>query len=275
MDRLRVVSWNIRAGGGRRAEGIVDQLARWAPDAVALSEFRGTPPSRTIAGDLAALGLTYQRTTADAREPRVNALLVAARWPLRRVPVRRAPEDARRWLITRIAAPAEAGGPFALGAMHVPNFVTGRKLPFLDAVHASVRAWRGGPALLVGDTNTGRMGVDEETAVFDRRHHDWMDAMHRRWPDALRHLHGDEERAYTWYSPNGGNGFRLDEAFIGPGLLPRLRSVRHEWGAPAHSGGAAVRREALSDHAALIVDFEVPHSPAGADEDRHPALRSF
>lgn len=259
MTGLRIVAWNIRAGGGRRADGIVEQIARWAPDAVALSEFRGTPPSRAIADALATLGLRYQRTTADARDPRVNALLVAARWPLRRVAVRRAPVDRRRWIMARVAAPADLGGPFALGAMHVPNFVTGRKLPFLDALHASVRAWRGGPALLVGDTNTGRMGVDEETAVFDRRHHDWMDAMHRRWPDALRQLHGDEARAYTWYSPNGGNGFRLDEAFVGPGLLPRLRAVHHEWGVPTGDDGAGnARRDALSDHAALIVDFAPP-----------------
>ncbi|MBM3139549.1 MAG: hypothetical protein FJZ92_04875 [Chloroflexi bacterium] len=56
----------------------------------------------------------------------------------------------------------DAGGPFALGAMHVPNFVSGRKLPFLDALRAVVARWRGGPALLAGDTNTGRIGVDEE-----------------------------------------------------------------------------------------------------------------
>ncbi|MEX2229691.1 MAG: endonuclease/exonuclease/phosphatase family protein [Dehalococcoidia bacterium] len=255
-DALRIVAWNIRAGGGRRADAIVAQLARWRPDAVALSEFRATPPSGAIAEAMRELGLVYQRTTADPRDPRTNALLVAARWPLRRVGVRRAPVDRHRWLLTRVAAPAEAGGAFALGAMHIPNYATGRKLPFLDAVHASVRAWRGGPAVLVGDTNTGRMGVDEETAVFDRRHHDWMDAMHDRWPDALRHLHGDETRVFTWYSPNGGNGFRLDEAFVAPGMLPRLLAVRHEWGAA--SGEAAVtvaRRDALSDHAALILDF--------------------
>ena len=42
---MRIVSWNIRAGGGRRIARIADQIARWAPDVVALSEFRATPPS--------------------------------------------------------------------------------------------------------------------------------------------------------------------------------------------------------------------------------------
>jgi endonuclease/exonuclease/phosphatase family metal-dependent hydrolase len=251
VSGLRVVGWNIRAGGGRRVDAIAGQLARWAPDVVALSEFRGTPPSAALADALAALGLPHQRTTADARDPRANALLVASRWPLRRVTLGRAPREPRRWLLARVAAPADAGGPLAVGALHAPNFATGRKLPFLDATEDVVRRWRGGAALLIGDTNTGRMGVDEESAVFDRRHHEWMEAMHRRWPDAVRHHHGDEARAFTWYSPNGRNGFRLDEAFVAPPLLPRLVDVTTAWGG-ADLGAA---REALSDHAALILDF--------------------
>ncbi len=250
---LRIVGWNIRAGGGRRAVAIADQLARWSPDVVALSEFRATPPSAALAAALAAAGLAHQRTTADPRDPRTNALLLAARWPVRAVGLQRAPAEPRRWLLARVAAPAAAGGPFAVGALHAPNFVTGRKLPFLDALHDVVRAWRGGPALLIGDTNTGRSGVDEESPVFDRRHHDWMEAMHARWPDAFRHHHGDGARAFTWYSPNAGNGFRLDEAFLERRLARRLLDVRYAWGADA--APAAARRDALSDHAALIVDL--------------------
>ena len=42
---MRVVFWNIRAGGGKRVGRIARQLEGWAPDAVALCEFRATPPS--------------------------------------------------------------------------------------------------------------------------------------------------------------------------------------------------------------------------------------
>ncbi len=45
---MRIVSWNIRAGGGRRLRDIADQLERWQPDVVAPSEFRGTAPSTTV-----------------------------------------------------------------------------------------------------------------------------------------------------------------------------------------------------------------------------------
>jgi exonuclease III len=244
---LRIIAWNIRAGGGRRAGAIAGQLARWAPDVAVLSEFRATPPSRALAAALAAAGLAHQLTTADPRRPARNALLVAARWPLRRVRLRRAPAMRARWLVAALGASPR----LIVGTMHVPNRVTGRKYPFLDAVLGCARRWRLGPALLVGDTNSGRRGLDEEVPVFSAREEGWIDALAAcGWRDAFRHLHAGA-RAYTWYSPNGRNGFRIDQAFVNRALLPRLVRARHVWAGPPRRG----RRDALSDHAALLVDL--------------------
>jgi exonuclease III len=137
--------------------------------------------------------------------------------------------------------------------MHIPNSVTGRKYTYHDAVLGVVRAWRRGPALLVGDTNSGRIGLDEEAPVFGPREDGWMRALEgAHWRDAFRQRHG-QALAYTWYSPNGRNGFRLDEAFVNRRLLPRLLDARHEWAASTNGDR---RREAVSDHAALIVELE-------------------
>ena len=141
--------------------------------------------------------------------------------------------------------------PFAIGAMHVPNRVTGRKGAFLNNLLAMAQAWRRGPALIVGDTNTGRIGIDEESPAFDRFEDDWMVAMQKaRWRDAFRHIHS-KELAYTWYSPTKRNGFRLDEGFVNDRLIKRMTDVCHMWGAVEGSS----RRDVLSDHAALILDF--------------------
>ncbi len=245
---VRIVGWNIRAGGGRRWEALAAQLARWTPDVVALCEFRGTPPSATLARALADLGLAHQLRTTDPAAPEANRLLVASRWPLRRIQQRHAPRESGRWLLAGVAAPL----PFALGAMHVPNRVTGQKWSFLASILRVAERWRGGPALLLGDTNSGRPGLDEEVPTFNAREGGWIDALERaRWRDAFRHLRG-EERAYTWYSPNAGNGFRLDQAFLNPGLLALLAAVRYEWG--RRRPGKA-RTTVLSDHAALLVDL--------------------
>ena len=236
-------------------EGIAAQLARWAPDVLALSEFRGTAPSRHLAAMLRESGWTHQRATASDGHPterRENALLVASRWPLRVVRLRHEPGEPRRWLAVRVAVPMTRGGPFTLGALHSPNAVTGRKLPFLNAMLSLARDWRGGPALMIGDTNTGRPQIDEESAVFGERHAQWMESLHAVWPDAHRLRHGDGARAFTWYSPNAGNGFRLDEAFLHPSLAGRLSDVRHAWG-----GDGTGRRDVLSDHAALMLDLAI------------------
>jgi exodeoxyribonuclease-3 len=240
------VAWNIRAGGGRRAEGIVRQLHQWNPDLAILSEFRGTPASQAIARSLAEHGLPHQRSTCSSEHLARNALLVASRWPLRRTRSPRDLTDSERWLRVRVLAPR----PFDVIAVHVPNRVTKRKYPFLDAITDLVASWRAQPAVVVGDTNTGRIGLDEESCAFNAREEQWM--LHIEalgWRDAFRMLH-PRAREFTWYSPNGNNSFRLDQAFVHPALGERLTAVRHVWGE-----GDSKRRDALSDHAAMVLDF--------------------
>lgn len=239
---MRVVFWNIRAGGGFRSDAIARRIGAWGADAVALCEFRGTPPSRELARALAAGGLRHQCTTADPGRPSVNGILLASRWPLRRLRLRGTPAEPCRWLLARILAPE----PLVLGVMHVPNRVSGRKYPYLDAVlRIARRAWSA-PALLLGDTNSGRIGLDEEVPAFNHVEDEWMRRLHDAgWTDAFRHLRGGA-RAYTWYSPNGGNGFRIDQAFLNGALRPRLEGFRYDWGPP---------RRPVSDHAAIVLDL--------------------
>jgi len=245
---MRIVSWNIRAGGGRRIEAIAEQIEAWRADVVALSEFRATTPSRQLAETLSRQGMGFQASTSDPLLPASNRLLVASSWPLRRIRLRPAPDDRGRWCLVAVAAPR----PFALGAMHVPNRDSGRKYTFHAAIVKAVASWRRGPALIMGDTNSGRIGLDEEVPCFGKREDGWIAALEGAgWRDGFRHLHGDT-RFYTWYSPNGRNGFRLDEAYVNRRLLPRLLDTRYEW---AESRNGDRRRDAVSDHAALIVDL--------------------
>jgi len=231
-------------------ELIAEQLRRWRADVVALSEFRATPPSERLKGLVAGYGLRFQASTADSGVPASNRLLVASRWPFRVIRLRDAPLEPGRWCLANVAAPR----PFSLGVMHIPNRVSGRK----DAYHAGVlnvaRSWRRGPALFVGDTNSGRIGIDEEVPVFSKREDGWIAALEEAgWRDGFRLVHGDA-RTYTWYSPNGRNGFRLDQAFVHRSLMPHLVDTRYEWARPNQDD---YRRDAISDHAAMIVELEV------------------
>ena len=56
---------------------------------------------------------------------------------------------------------------------------------------------------------------------------------------------------YTWYS-HRNNGFRLDHAFCSPELVPAIVGLQHAWGRDSEQPN---RRDALSDHAAVIIEF--------------------
>jgi len=121
----------------------------------------------------------------------------------------------------------------------------------MDSVLDVVKQWRGPPAILLGDTNSGCIDIDEESAAFNLTEDRWIKSLNQhQWRDAFRLLHNNR-REFTWYSPNGRNGFRLDQAFIHPALQSRLRNFQHSWG-----GEADKRRDVLSDHAAMILDLE-------------------
>ena len=142
---------------------------------------------------------------------------------------------------------------FTLGALHIHCRATGRKAAFHDAVIAVARRWKRRPAILLGDSNSGLPGLDEEVPCFGPGEQSFFEALAAHgWRDAFRHFRR-HARAYTWYSPNGGNGFRLDQGFVSPALLPSVSQVSHRW-----AGG---RRGGLSDHAALLLDFAEPCGP--------------
>ena len=243
---MRIVFWNIRHGGGLRIAAIARQIAAWEADAVALGEFRGSAPSCQLAQALAEHGLVHQVHTADRARPTRNGLLLASRWPVRRLRSAGPPREPARWLLARVEAPA----PLAVGVMHVPNRAGGRKYPYLDAVLRAARRTWPGPALFLGDTNSGRIGLDEQVPGFNRIEDGWMRGLHEAgWIDAFRHLR-PTARAYTWYSPNGGNGFRIDQAFLNGALHGQLRAFRYDWGRRAR-----VTRRTISDHAAMVLDL--------------------
>ena len=250
-DSLRILSWNIRAGGGKRIKGILDQIQAWQPNIIGLSEFRGTAASQWLADQLADAGFPHQLSSANPEKPPKNALLLASQYPLQQVSLPIMPTNPERWILAQI----ESEPALMVGLMHVPNYTTPTlKYPFLDAVLEMVSAWDQGPALLIGDTNCGKRGIDEEKPLPPKfwREHEWIVGMEERgWIDAFRHIHGDR-REYTWYS-HRNNGFRLDYAFGSPHLTQAITHTHHAWGVDANRPD---RRDGLSDHAALIVDLD-------------------
>ena len=149
---MRLVSWNIRHGGGKNAAAIATQLLAWEPDIVVLCEFRGTSPSQRIAGALAEAGFGHQIDTTDPDEPTRNSLFVATRISLSVLPANEIPIQ-HHFLPTQVANQS-----LTVLATHVPNRGEGPKYDFHDALVEYADAHSETAALLVGDTNTGEVG---------------------------------------------------------------------------------------------------------------------
>ena len=236
---VRLVSWNIQHGGGARVAQLAERIAAWNPDCLVLCEFRGTPPSRKLADQLRLQGLVHQVDTVDAGSPATNGILIAGRYELTPRPQGRL-AGTSRWLPVRVAGPL----PLTLVGFHVPNRDSGIKYEFHEHVVSELTASRDEVGLAVGDSNTGRRGLDEETAFFNAQEDAWFDRLSAAgWHDAFR-VRNPAARVYSWRSTQG-NGFRLDQAFLTEPTMKALRSIRYDWAGP----------NPPSDHAALLVEL--------------------
>ena len=242
---MQIISWNIRHGGGKRIGQIIDQLQAWNADVVALSEFRGSPPSQSIAQALKKSGLVHQVSTTDPQSPTSNRLALCSRVPIRIHPVEGVlAEDGRLLHVTlgdRI--------PLDIIVLHVPNRDEGDKYGFHSAVVDKFQSLAAKNVIALGDTNTGVPGIDEQAPFFNSAEGNWYQQINRvEWCDVWREQN-PESREYTYFH-HTGTGFRIDQLFAPNRLLSNLR-VKYDWGSPAVG-----KLRGPSDHAALIADLD-------------------
>jgi hypothetical protein len=97
----RLVSWNIRHGGGRQISGICDVLLAASADVVVIGEFRENRCGGALRFTLGRAGLHHQQ--AASALPTVSSVLVASRDPLLPHPLEAWPEEASFRLVSVFA----------------------------------------------------------------------------------------------------------------------------------------------------------------------------
>lgn len=231
---MRLLTLNIRHGGGRRMAEIRAGLLRRRADVLVLTEFRNNEAGAHLREGLARAGLLHQAVSQPAA--RVNSVLVAAREAFRVEPHPRLKFDAARLLRVRF-------DKFFLIGVHLPNQKA--KLPHWRALRKLARENAAPPTVFAGDFNTGRNPQDAEGYKYTFAEE--MEALEKLgWVDAWRRLH-PKGREFTWYS-HRQRGFRLDHVFLPPELSPRLSGARFAHG---------FRERGASDHSALIVELDL------------------
>jgi exodeoxyribonuclease-3 len=238
---VRIVTLNLRHGGGARTDAIIAALVRHEADVLVLSEFRANDSGRRVRDRLREAGYPHW---ADGSPPvRTNSVGIASRVPFADIALPLG-ESANRHRIVEVAVHG-----LTLGAVYFP--LNAAKVTFWREEFLPLAAARfGQPYVFVGDWNTGRHFVDEEGATFFAAA-EFAALSDSGWTDAWRSLH-PQERDYSWFS-TAGNGFRLDHAFLSPALAPRLSDARL-----SH----AERLARITDHSALIVELvDEPDAP--------------
>jgi exonuclease III len=241
---LRLLSWNILAGGGSRCAPILEVLRRYDPDIITLQE---TMPGRatSLCDVLGGAGYAYRLSAPLGRHDRGQCVL--SRIPLARVAGPRPPHariNPRGWLEVELV-----GYGLRLAAVYGPP--EGVAIPAYWTAAASWLARRASrPFVMLGDYNAGASYVDAEGYRF-RSGVAFASLADIGLVDLWRQQHGDR-REHTWFSRPGslraGRGFRIDHAFASRAIAESVTSCRYD-----HD----VRTNGWSDHSLLLVDLVV------------------
>ncbi len=228
---LKIISWNIRQGGGSRIRKIMEMLLHEKPSVIVLSEYRNNHSGLHIRQAL--LKHNYRFQICTAARPNDNSVLIASKFACNGLLYPDADE-------VYADAIAEAEFPaFRLWGMYLPHKKKHRLFQFLFKELQSDDK----PAILTGDLNTGLNFIDQKGNSF------WYSEHLKKletigYVDAFRAIHGDKKE-FSWFS-HQGNGFRYDHSYIHESMLPILKDCYyiHAW-----------RQNGISDHSAMVVEL--------------------
>ena len=229
---MRIMTWNARHGGIVIAQRFAEQILRFDPDIVIITDFRNNAAGQTIKEIISSGGLSRHSDVGTLLCE--NSVLLSSKLPfsLKQVPC--------------LGRHAHRGVWARFSEMDVLGFNFPRryeKLPIFDAIYSLDRDALSEATLLIGKFDTGSHYVDEIGATFfASKHFEMMSDV--GWIDAWR-TRNLGKREYSWFS-NTGNGFRVEHAFATPELNKTIERVFYD-----HS----VREQGFSDHSALVVDI--------------------
>lgn len=238
---MRIVSWNINGIRAAATKGLRRWMDRSGADVVALQETRATADQyptgfkrlRAWHRDLVAADkkgysgvATFSRQPADDRWASLNDAAFDAEG---------------RVLFSRFGDLLVVNAYFPNGSgsnrdhSRIPF-----KLAFTDRVFDVLETERaaGRPILVMGDYNTAHRAIDlarpktnRKTSGFTPTECDAFQAiLDRGWTDTFRHVHGDVEGVYSWWSQRFGVrerniGWRIDYILASGGALPLVRDA--------------------------------------------------
>lgn len=227
---LKILSWNIRQGGGTRIIKILSKLSSFNAEVVVLSEYKNNDSGARIRAGLLSAGYRYQYVTAA--RPADNSAAIFSKLACS---AKLYPQADADYPHNVLAAEYEA---FTIFGMYLPHKKHHKLFDFLLDQAKGEK-----PAIMVGDYNSGINHVDQVGKSF--WYEDKLKALDKLgYKDAFRVKHG-QAKEYSWYS-HQGNGYRYDHTYVHESLVPIIKDCYylHDW-----------REEKLSDHSPMVLEL--------------------
>ena len=234
---IRLLSWNILQGGGKRTTDIAARIESLQPDIVTLQEFRGGKTAPIILDVLNRLGLEYQHTVEASASK--NTVMLAANTPFETKPWA-AELDSRLCAQASFEISTSSISSLELFAGHLPQ--KRAQVPYFTTL-GKLNADDFEAAMIIGDLNCGIPFEDSETKSFVNTHL-FQNLLRNGWVDTWRERN-PTSREYTWISARG-NGYRYDHCLANKHTNKLISNVEYI---------QSVREDGLSDHAAMLVEL--------------------
>lgn len=232
----RLLSLNIRHGGGQRILRILEWLEKQNPDFIVLPEWRSSN-DLLLSRSFETQGFNVARFSRNGI--RDNGVLIAAKENIEAKRVTPPTADKGELGLAQCPSVSICAAYFPLGE---------HKRPFFQQLFDLSKRYRKTPFLIVGDINTGNNQMDLSKGATRFACADMFDALMNTYGmiDIWRREHGADAQEWTWHSVK--NGFRIDHAISNQAFLDQFQNIQCRYDQEPREAG-------LTDHSALVMDF--------------------
>jgi exodeoxyribonuclease-3 len=254
---MKLVTWNIQSGGGKRIVDICNSITEFDCDFIALTEFRNTN-EHLISACLEEKGLIFQQSAFPDKNE--NGVYIASRYAFEIIDAGDF-IDTQRWIsiylpdldcnILSVHVPGATDSKFDANGYGISG--DKRKEIFWQKI-IDYAVQNKNKTIMLGDFNTGLL-QDAQGTPFKLSKY-MQQLLDLGFIDTWRYLNA-EISDYTWYwkrrnKENGTssdyNGFRLDYVYASPDLKSSIKNVNH-----IHH----VRENKISDHSAIVCELDL------------------
>jgi exodeoxyribonuclease III len=230
---FKLISLNVRNGGGTRVAAICQFLGRHKPDVIVLTEWRESTSGRNFIAWIESQGLHYARLNDGST---ANGVFLAARIPFQVMTMTPHGSAPGVLMLARFQSWTLLASYFPQGAFKARFFTACAEIA---VAHAET------PFTIIGDLNTGNQLVDKSAGGARYFCAEGFDALTSKASlvDLWRRTNGTDAHEWTWLSNQ--NGFRIDHAF---GNQPFVHLVQ-----PSCIYDHRPREENITDHSALLI----------------------